>query len=263
MIKDINVVRGYMLDLDIPIGHTKRLNCPICNGYKTFTATNNMGMLVWNCYKVSCNISGNTRVQLSADDIRLHQSQKDSDSPPLTTFVLPEYIVPHNNRSKLIDFCNTWNLDPNKLDLHYDVKEDRVVFLVKQNNKIVDATGRALTSRLPKWKRYGNNPLPYYYGSGNVGVVVEDCVSAAVVGSDAFVGVAILGTSLSEEHKDFLSRFSTIIIALDPDAMPKIFAFAKELRGYVKNIKVLRLTDDLKYSRKQDITNLYNLTPKE
>ena len=45
--------------------------------------------------------------------------------------------------------------------------------------------------------------------------------------------------------------------------MPKIFAFAKELRGYVKNIKVLRLTDDLKYSRKQDITNLYNLTPKE
>ena len=45
--------------------------------------------------------------------------------------------------------------------------------------------------------------------------------------------------------------------------MPKIFAFAKELRGYVKDIKVLRLTDDLKYKNKKDITNLYNLTPKE
>ena len=59
-----------MLDLNIPIGHTKRLNCPICNGYKTFTATNNMGMLVWNCYKASCNIKGNTKVRLSADDIK-------------------------------------------------------------------------------------------------------------------------------------------------------------------------------------------------
>ena len=263
MVNDINFVRGYMLDLNIPIGHTKRLNCPICNGYKTFTATNNMGMLVWNCYKASCNIKGNTKVRLSVDDIKTAKSQKENESPPCTAFVLPEYIVPHNNRKKLIEFCNTWSLDPTELDLHYDVKEDRVVFLIKDGNKVVDATGRALTSRLPKWKRYGNNTLPYYYGSGTVGVVVEDCVSAARVGGKAYVGVAILGTSLSEEHKDFLSRFSTIIIALDPDAMPKIFAFAKELRGYVNNIKVLRLTDDLKYYNKKDITNLYNLTPKE
>ena len=263
MVNDINFVRGYMLDLNIPIGHTKRLNCPICNGYKTFTATNNMGMLVWNCYKASCNIKGNTKVRLSADDIKTAQSQKANESPPCTAFVLPEYIVPHNNRKKSTEFCNTWSLDPTELDLHYDVKEDRVVFLIKDNNKVVDATGRALTSRLPKWKRYGNNTLPYHYGSGTVGVVVEDCVSAARVGGKAYVGVAILGTSLSEEHKDFLSRFSTIIIALDPDAMPKIFAFAKELRGYVNNIKVLRLTDDLKYYNKKDITNLYNLTPKE
>ena len=131
---------GYMLDLNIPIGHTKRLNCPICNGYKTFTATNNMGMLVWNCYKASCNIKGNTKVRLSADDIKTAQSQRENESPPCTAFVLPEYIVPHNNRKKLIEFCNTWSLDPTELDLHYDVKEDRVVFLIKDGNKVVDAT---------------------------------------------------------------------------------------------------------------------------
>ena len=104
MVNDINFVRGYMLDLNIPIGHTKRLNCPICNGYKTFTATNNMGMLVWNCYKASCNIKGNTKVRLSADDIKTAKSQKENESPPCTAFVLPEYIVPHNNRKKLIQF---------------------------------------------------------------------------------------------------------------------------------------------------------------
>jgi hypothetical protein len=45
--------------------------------------------------------------------------------------------------------------------------------------------------------------------------------------------------------------------------MPKILQFAKELRGYVPNIRVLRLQDDLKYRNEEDIYNLYNLTPKE
>jgi hypothetical protein len=96
-----------------------------------------------------------------------------------------------------------------------------------------------------------------------VAVVVEDCVSAAVIGSEIYVGVAILGTSLSEEHKKFLSQFSTAIIALDPDALPKIFLFAKELRGYVDNVHVLRLQDDIKYLKADDLINLHNLTPKE
>ena len=40
-----------------------------------------------------------------------------------------------------------------------------------------------------------------------VAVVVEDCVSATVVGYSSFVGVALLGTSLQESHKGFLSQF--------------------------------------------------------
>ena len=40
--------------------------------------------------------------------------------------------------------------------------------------------------------------LPYVSGRGKTAVVVEDCISAAVVGdSDVYVGVAVLGTSLS------------------------------------------------------------------
>ena len=74
---------------------------------------------------------------------------------------------------------------------------------------------------------------------------------------------SVLGTSLSEAHKKYLSRFSTAIIALDPDALPKTLAFAKELRGYVKDVRVLKLKDDLKYYNEEDITNLINITPKE
>ena len=114
--------------------------------------------------------------------------------------------------------------------------------------------------RIPKWKRYGKSYLPYVSGCGKTAVVVEDCISAAVVGdSDGCVGVAVLGTSLSNAHKEYLSQFSTAVIALDPDALPKTLQFAKELRGYVDNVKVLRLTDDLKYQEPTDIHNLLTL----
>jgi hypothetical protein len=38
--------------------------------------------------------------------------------------------------------------------------------------------------------------------------------------------------------------------------------FAKELRGHVNTVKVLRLTDDLKYRKEEDLINLNLLTPK-
>ena len=255
-------IYNFVTDLQLSVGESKRLTCPNCGGYKTFTATNNMGKLLWNCYKISCKISGSTRVHLSVDDIRdaITGDVLDFDKEE---FVMPEYVVSHNYRKEVIDFCELWGLDCDKLNLHYDVKDKRVVFPVEHGDYIVDAVGRSVTKLLPKWKRYGKSSLPFVHGCGRVAVVVEDCVSASVVGNDVLVGVAVLGTSLTECHKKYLSRFSTAIIALDPDALPKTLAFAKELRGYVNEIKIIRLTDDLKYRNESDMEKLLTLTPKE
>ncbi len=255
-------IYNYVSDLQLSVGESKRMNCPNCNGYKTFSATNNMGQLLWNCYKVSCTISGSARIHLSVDDIRDAIDPSVIDDG-ISDFTLPDYVVQHNNRPNVLAWCNKWNIDINNIEVFYDVKEDRVVFPVIHNDKMVDATGRSLGKRLPKWKRYGKNNLPFVHGHGNVAVVVEDCVSAIAVGSEVYAGVAVLGTSLAESHKRYLSQFSTAIIALDPDAVPKTLAFAKELRGYVNDVKVLRVTDDLKYRRKEDFDNLTKLTPKE
>jgi hypothetical protein len=253
-------IYNYISDLHLSVGETKRINCPSCNGYKTFTATNNMGRLVWNCYKSSCPVSGTKKVNLSVDDIK--NSVLDIKKAD-TNFALPEYVVHHNHRKEVTRFAEEYGLNYEEIPLYYDVKENRVVFPVKKDGLIVDAVGRSVGFRLPKWKRYGNSDLPFTYGHGRVAVVVEDCVSASVVGNGVYVGVAVLGTSLSDSHKRYLSQFSTAIIALDPDAMPKTLAFAKELRGYVNDVKVLRLKDDLKYGEEEDINNLYKLTPKE
>jgi hypothetical protein len=241
----------YINDLDLSIGESKRLNCPSCNGYKTFTVTNNMGQMLWNCYKSSCQLSGSKRVSLSVSDIKKHRQNIEKDNEP---FVMPEYIVPYDKESY-------YGIPNDKL--MYDVKEHRVVFPVIHEGRVVDANGRSLGKRIPKWKRYGKSDLPFVSGHGKVAVVVEDCVSASVLDSEVYVGVAVLGTSLSESHKRYLSQFSTAIIALDPDALPKTMSFAKELRAYVNDVKVLRLQDDLKYKKQDDIENLINLTPKE
>jgi hypothetical protein len=232
-------------DMNIGNGVTKRTNCPNCGGYNTFTVTNNMGSLIWNCYKASCNIKGGTRVHLSVDDIRTSFSGVKEFAEE--SFRLPDYIIPYTGE-------NYYDID-NK-HLMYDVKEDRVVFVVKHKDEIVDATGRSLKNKLPKWKRYGKSTLPYTFGCGKVAVVVEDCVSATIIGNDVLVGVAVLGTSLSDSHKNYLAQFSTAIIALDPDALPKTLSFAKELRGYVNNIKVVKLKDDLKYKNEEDMDRL-------
>ena len=246
-------------ELQLDVGETRRITCPSCHGYKTFTVTNNMGQILWNCYKSSCRVSGAKKVRVTIEDIKnrlMPQREHKED-----TFEMPEYITPRNQ--DIMDWCNKWGLDVDTLELQYDVKEHRVVFPIKENGRIVDATGRSILNKLPKWKRYGSSDLPFSFGCGSIAIVVEDCISAGVIGSDVYVGVAVLGTSLLDSHKTFLSQFSTAIIALDPDALPKSFAFAKELRSHVKDVKILRLKDDLKYRRQEDLNNLKLLTPKE
>jgi len=249
----IDNIYKHISDIHLYDGETKRMKCPNC-GERTFTVTNSKGTLLWNCYRLSCSVSGQKRVRLSVDDIK----QRNSRSVEIDTeFVLPNYIIPHRNKRTVLQFCYKYELEPDDIGVMYDVKEDRVVFPISHNGVIVDATGRSIGNRLPKWKRYGKSDLPYVSGYGNVAVVVEDCVSAAVVGSlKSFVGVALLGTSLQEGHKGYLTQFSTAVVALDPDALTKNLQIAKELRGHVNDVRVLRLTDDLKYRNPGDMEKL-------
>ena len=244
-------INNIIEDIQLSVGETKRMNCPNCNGYKTFTVTNNAGAILWNCYKVTCNIKGKSRVRLTVDDIRntnkVVQERK---------FVLPEYIIPMEKKHLPKYF---YDIDTSNI-LH-DVKENRVVFPIRHDGELVDAIGKA-EKRLPKWKRYGKSNMPYVSWSSltQTCVLVEDCFSACVAQQYGVTGVAILGTSLTETHKQFLSnRMRRVIVALDPDALQRNLQIAKELRSYIIEVKVLRLTDDLKYRKTIDINKLQEL----
>ena len=250
-------IRNFVDDLDVANGATVRRNCPVCDGFKTFTVTNKNGMIVWNCYKAGCFVHGGTRTYLNVDDIRNTMQTKENAEP---MWEKPDYIVQGCRHADLQKFLRRWYLQDMQPPPMYDVKEHRIVFPIFRGRTMVDGTGRSLSGRLPKWKRYGEAGLPYTYGFEPVAVIVEDAISAAVIGSSSkCTGVALLGTSLQDTHKKSLTEYAKLIVALDPDALPKTLGIAQELRSIHSEVSVLKLDDDLKYKNPRDIQNLEKL----
>ncbi len=251
----------FVDSLDLAVGETYRGDCPSCRGKNTFTASNDNGNILYNCYKNSCDISGSSRRNVDASTIKsilagVHAPESYSEQD-LCTYTVPPYVVPYTEVEHPIDptFLRRYGIDPE--DVHYDIRQDRLVFIVlSEGGAVVDAVGRSLTGRQPKWLRYASSPVPYTWGFDSTTVViVEDAVSAYVVGS-AFnmqcTGLALLGTQLTDFHKWYINKyFDNVIVALDPDARDKTIKIARELNG-----KALNLRDDLKYRETKDLDKL-------
>ena len=253
-------VSDFIDTLDLPVDGMYRGDCPVCHGKNTFTASRELGNVLYNCYKNSCGISGSKHKNMDAITIKTLLSQNASESyseQDLCTYEVPPYIVPYAEVEHPIDpmFLRRYDIDPE--DVHYDIRQDRLVFIVlSEELDVVDAVGRSLTGRQPKWLRYASSPVPYTWGfDSKTVVIVEDAVSAYVVGR-AFrmdcTGLALLGTQLTAFHKQYIKKYyDNVIVALDPDARDKSIKIARELGGKALNIK-----DDLKYRRPDDLDKL-------
>ncbi len=164
-----------------------RINCPSCGGIKTFTATRTDGIVLYNCYKAGCNVSGKKRMLSSSRYIRqksitLPTQEKKQD------FKIPDHFSVYLPK-KMLRYCNENNIDTNKIQLYHDVKLDRAVFPIfdiKTNQgslpivtpRIVDAVGRSLSKYGAKWHRYADSGLPFICGNSETCYVVEDSASA-------------------------------------------------------------------------------------
>jgi hypothetical protein len=247
--------KQFVYDLQLQEGQVWRGTCPACKRPKTFTAKNDMGTMLWNCYANSCNESGATHVNLRVEDIKRFLYKDQDAATDIPEFSLPPWVVVDNNQPQLINLCGRYELDETLLDLRYDVREDRVVFPIYQNGLIVDAAGRAMMGVQPKWRRYGVARTAFVTRTpGTKAVVVEDCISAAVVETLGGVGFALLGTTLLDEHKQMLRKYSKVIVALDPDARSKTLQYTRELKSAGIDAYALNLYDDIKYRNSPDVT---------
>ena len=242
-------------ELNLAVGMTHRGSCPVCKRDKTFTLTNDNGTILYNCYSNSCNISGAVRIGLSVDDIKQYFNNRDSkNSRANVPFVMPEHVVYSDTYTQ--PYAQQYGLDHKYLELRYDVVEQRVVFPIIHGPHLVDAIGRSLINEQPKWLRYGEARTAYIVGHSTTAVVVEDAVSAAVAQTLGFTGVALLGTTLLREHMDLVSKYSRVIVALDPDACKKTIEITRELKSNGINALAFYLEDDLKYRNEKDLDRL-------
>jgi hypothetical protein len=85
-----NTLNDIINETTLYIGESKRINCPSCRGYKTFTISNIGGNVVWNCYKASCGISGGKRVGMTPSDIRQMKKKQEEKE---VEFVLPPFVM--------------------------------------------------------------------------------------------------------------------------------------------------------------------------
>ena len=231
-------IRDYIEAMAVPEGLSYRSDCPVCGHNNSFSVSNEHNLLLYNCFYANCNISGKIQGMV-------HRSNQDAKQEIEFNLETATWI-PVERSAKSMDYIRNNNIehaDKNRFcNIQYDVKEDRCVFCIYKNNTIVDAVGRSLTGRRPKWKRYASSKLPFITkNKSDLCVIVEDCASACAVTIAGHVGVALMGTNLLQEHiPHVVDNFKLAVVALDKDATQKSLDIAKELSVHMQtNIKFL------------------------
>jgi hypothetical protein len=261
----MNKLNAHLSTLTVTDGATVTTDCPVCGSKRKFTATKVNGLLLYNCYKLGCNVRGATSDNRTSDDVRqLLTRLRHTASPEpkiLEAMVVPLTMSYDLSDDRLQRFIHRWKL--HEVPMMYDIVDERAVFLIYDSiGRLIDAVGRSLNGSIPKWRRYSNAADYFFYGRSNVAIVVEDVISACVANRATHytaTGVAILGTSLSAEHIEYLKQFDKVIIALDPDAAKKTIQYTRLLSNYVDNVVALMLHDDIKYEVADDIEKLKEL----
>ena len=243
----------------VPSGEVNtRMDCPFCNGTNTLTIKRENADLFWYCFHASCSVKGKHVGEMTMEQI--YETVVTKEKEKEKDFIIPKSFVSVFSTDKCTDYlkknhCMQSYID-GRVDIRYDVKQHRAVFIIKDKKKIYGAVGRGLNSQVyPKWFMYGNKEYPFICGSNDIGILVEDCASACAV-SHLYSGIALMGTSLPESYIPVLKkRFKKIIVALDRDATTKAFDIANKLRYYI-DTQVKILDDDLKYYGSNQIESI-------
>ena len=254
-------IKGHVESLTIAPYGRFRSDCPACGKPNTFSVSDNGFERLWFCFHADCNVKGATGVSLTKENsksafVKREPIKEETD----IKFKIPDTFVSLSrniNAENYVKQVQSYDAYLSGLvDIRYDFQRDRVVYLVKEGNKVVDATGRSLTSSKPKWLRYGNSRYPFLCGTGGNLFVVEDCPSACSI-SNLVQGLALMGTSLIDEHIQVIRKYKKIFVGLDKDATRKAVDIVRHLSNYVPT-RLVVLKKDLKNMEKEERDELIN-----
>ena len=248
-------LKGYVESLTIAPYGRFRSDCPLCGKPNTFSVTDNGFERLWNCFHADCHTKGGTGISLTKDNSKqAFVKRQVKEEVTKVDFVVPDTFVSLSrniNAENYVKEVQSYDAYLDGLaDIRYDFQRDRVVYLVKDGDKVIDATGRSLTNSKPKWLRYGTSKMPFVCGLTDNLFVVEDCPSACSI-SNIVTGMALMGTSLLDSHIQVIQNYKKIFVALDRDATRKAVDIVRHLSNYVPT-KLVVLKKDLKNMEREE-----------
>jgi hypothetical protein len=248
-------LKGYVESLTIAPYGRFRSDCPLCGKPNTFSVTDNGFERLWNCFHADCHTKGGTGISLTKDNSKqAFVKRQVKEEVTKVDFVIPDTFVSLSrniNAENYVKEVQSYDAYLDGLaDIRYDFQRDRVVYLVKDGDKVIDATGRSLTNSKPKWLRYGTSKMPFVCGLSDNLFVVEDCPSACSI-SNIVTGMALMGTSLLDSHIQVIQNYKKIFVALDRDATRKAVDIVRHLSNYVPT-KLVVLKKDLKNMEREE-----------
>lgn len=251
----------------VKLGESIRRDCCFCKGQNTLSISNLAGVLLWHCFRASCTISGASKPAIQKHQIEglIMAVERPKER---YSWAIPEYFIPYPSFNKTVlniverHACNT-AYDYGLVRLYLDPKLDRLVFIKKDQNGIpIIAIGKAVTSIIkPKWYNYTlNDDSPFILNLGSdVGVILEDILSACVVAVGGLGAICLTGTIWKEGYTvAVLKEFKHLLICLDKDATNKALELQKKL-NYIIPTSVRILSQDLKWYRPEEIGQLLKL----
>lgn len=261
--------RDFIEELNLAPGQNWRGDCYACGGTNTLSITNIGGVTSYHCFRASCKNSGSTKTAITTEVLErairgtILQSSKQR-------FVIPEYFVEARTREEVLLYLASVNsleayLD-RRVEIMYDPRQHRAVFMIKHEGEYYGAVGRSLDSRVkPKWFVYGNSGVLFrvqcdirdnmeIYKVPLEVALVEDCASCCS-SSHVLDSIALLGTNLAQSSLLQLAKYDTVYICLDKDATSKSIEMHRTLSYYVKDVQVRILERDLKYLSKEEIND--------
>ena len=235
--------------LNVGKGQHYRGDCVFCLNRNTLSVRNENGKLTWNCFHSSCDSKGISDTSVTVDDLQNFLHSKTNSPDTGGNFLIPKEFVTVYGNSKARAYIEKYELENTEARLMYDVKQDRIVFLIEEDGHVLGAIGRSLVeTNTPKWYKYPSRSYPFITGTNKyIGILVEDCVSACKVAMANLTGIAILGTSLKEDYvMPIVDRVDRCVVCLDKDATDKSFKIRDTLSFHIPAY-VEMLDKDLKY----------------
>ena len=67
-----NIIKDYIYNLDIPLGTSVRLDCPVCDGTNTLSVTQFSDCIKYYCFHANCSKGGVIKEGLSESSFSAH-----------------------------------------------------------------------------------------------------------------------------------------------------------------------------------------------